>query len=100
VIAPSFADIFYNNCFKNGMLPIKLDEAAVDDLFARAAAHQGYKLTVDLQKQTIGDGFGLTLPFEVDPFRRQCLLEGLDDIGLTLAHEPEIAAYEQAHASH
>jgi 3-isopropylmalate/(R)-2-methylmalate dehydratase small subunit len=100
VIAPSFADIFYNNCFKNGLLPIKLDEAAVDDLFARTAVHRGYKLTVDLQRQTIGDGYGLVLPFEIDPFRRQCLLEGLDDIGLTLVHEPEIAAYEQAHASH
>ena len=99
LVGTSFADIFYNNCFKNGMLPIKLDEAAVDDLFARTAAHRGYQLTVDLQRQTIGDAYGLTLPFEVDPFRRQCLLEGLDDIGLTLVHEAEIAAYEQAHAS-
>ncbi len=98
VIAPSFADIFYNNCFKNGMLPIKLDEAAVDDLFARAAAHQGYRLSVDLEKQQITDDFGLSLPFEVDAFRRQCLLEGLDDIALTLKREPEIAAYERAHA--
>jgi 3-isopropylmalate/(R)-2-methylmalate dehydratase small subunit len=99
VIAPSFADIFYNNCFKNGMLPIKLDEAAIDDLFARAAAHQGYKLTVDLKEQTISDGHGLALPFEVDAFRRQCLLEGLDDIGLTLVHEAQIAAYEQTHVA-
>jgi 3-isopropylmalate/(R)-2-methylmalate dehydratase small subunit len=99
VIAPSFADIFYNNCFKNGMLPIKLDESAVNDLFARAAANPGYKLTVDLQKQTIADAHGLALPFQVDAFRRQCLLEGLDDIGLTLVHEPEIAAYERAHAA-
>jgi 3-isopropylmalate/(R)-2-methylmalate dehydratase small subunit len=99
VIAPSFADIFYNNCFKNGMLPIKLDEAAIGDLFARAAAHQGYTLTVDLQKQTISDACGLTLSFDVDPFRCKCLLEGLDDIALTLAHEPEIAAYERIHAS-
>jgi 3-isopropylmalate/(R)-2-methylmalate dehydratase small subunit len=99
VIAPSFADIFYNNCFKNGMLPIKLDEAAIDDLFVRAAAHQGYKLTVDLKKQTITDVHGLTLSFEVDPFRRQCLLEGLDDIGLTLVHESQIAAYEQSHVA-
>jgi 3-isopropylmalate/(R)-2-methylmalate dehydratase small subunit len=98
IIAPSFADIFYNNCFKNGMLPIKLDEPAVDDLFARCAAHQGYRLTVDLEKCEIADAYGLCLPFEVDTFRRQCLLQGLDDIGLTLEHEAEIAAYERAHA--
>ncbi len=66
IIAPSFADIFYNNCFKNGMLPIRLDEAAVDDLFARCAAHPGYKLTVDLEKCVISDACGLSLPFEVD----------------------------------
>jgi 3-isopropylmalate/(R)-2-methylmalate dehydratase small subunit len=99
VIAPSFADIFYNNCFKNGMLPIRLDEAAVDDLFARCAARQGYKLSVNLEKCVLTDAQGLSLPFQVDSFRRHCLLEGLDDIGLTLAHEAEIASYEQAHAS-
>lgn len=99
IIAPSFADIFYNNCFKNGMLPIKLDEAAVEDLFARAAANRGYKLTIDLKKCLITDAQGLSLSFDVDAFRRQCLLEGLDDIALTLVHEPQIAAYEQAHAS-
>jgi 3-isopropylmalate/(R)-2-methylmalate dehydratase small subunit len=98
IIAPSFADIFYNNSFKNGLLPIKLDEAAVDDLFARCAAHKGYKLTVDLQTCVISDAYGLSLPFTIDPFRRQCLLEGLDDIALTLQHEPKIAAYERAHA--
>ena len=97
IVAPSFADIFYNNCFKNGLLPIKLDEAAVDDLFARAAAHPGYKLTVDLEKCLIADAFGLSLKFEVDASRRHCLLHGLDDIGLTLEHEADIAAYEQAH---
>ena len=97
LIAPSFADIFYNNCFKNGMLPIKLDEAAVDDLFARAAAHQGYTLAVDLENSTITDAYGLTLKFEVDAFRCHCLLNGLDDIGLTMQHEPKIAAYERAH---
>jgi 3-isopropylmalate/(R)-2-methylmalate dehydratase small subunit len=97
IIAPSFADIFYNNCFKNGLLPIRVTEAAVDDLFRRAAQHPGYKLTVDLEQQQITDGFGLTLPFEVDSFRRHCLLNGLDDIGLTLAHEAKITAYEQAH---
>jgi 3-isopropylmalate/(R)-2-methylmalate dehydratase small subunit len=98
IIAPSFADIFYNNCFKNGMLPIGLDEAAVDDLFARCAASQGYKLTADLERCVISDARGLSLPFEVEAFRRQCLLQGLDDIGLTLEHEAEIAAYERAHA--
>jgi len=97
LIAPSFADIFYNNCFKNGMLPVKLDEATVDDLFARAAAHQGYALTVNLENGTITDACGLSLRFEIDAFRRHCLLNGLDDIGLTMQHEPKIAAYELAH---
>jgi 3-isopropylmalate/(R)-2-methylmalate dehydratase small subunit len=99
IIAPSFADIFYNNCFKNGMLPIRLDESAVGDLFARCAARQGYKLTVDLEKCMIADAHGLLLPFAVDANRRHCLLQGLDDIGLTLEHEPAIAAYERAHAA-
>jgi len=97
LIAPSFADIFYNNCFKNGMLPIRLDEAAVEDLFQRVEQHPGYQLTVDLESQTITDAYGLSLNFEVDPFRRHCLLNGLDDIALTLEHEEKIAAYEQAH---
>ena len=96
VLAPSFADIFYNNCFKNGMLPIKLDEAVIDDLFARVAAHPSYKLTVDLENGTITDAFGLSLKFKIDPFRRHCLLNGLDDIGLTLEHAAKIAAYEEA----
>jgi 3-isopropylmalate/(R)-2-methylmalate dehydratase small subunit len=93
VIAPSFADIFYNNCFKNGMLPIQLPEAQVDELFRRAAA-KGYQLTVDLPTQTISDSSGLKIPFEVDPFRKHCLINALDDIGLTLAHESQITAYE------
>jgi 3-isopropylmalate/(R)-2-methylmalate dehydratase small subunit len=97
LVAPSFADIFYNNCFKNGMLPIRLDEAAVEGLFARVREHPGYQLTVDLNRSTISDGFGLSLCFDVDPFRRHCLLGGLDDIGLTLEHEAKIAAYEQSH---
>ena len=97
VIAPSFADIFYNNCFKNGMLPIRLGEEQVDDLFRRVAAHAGYQLTIDLGSQTIADEHGLHLSFEVDSFRRHCLLNGLDDIGLTLAHADKIAAYETAH---
>lgn len=94
VIAPSFADIFYNNCFKNGMLPIPLDDAAVEDLFQRVAKHPGYQLTVDLNTCRITDEHGLSLPFDVDPFRRHCLLNGLDDIGLTLEHERAIQAYE------
>jgi 3-isopropylmalate/(R)-2-methylmalate dehydratase small subunit len=97
ILAPSFADIFFNNCFKNGLLPIRLEEAVIDDLFRRAAAHPGYRLTVDLDSRTIADEFGLSLGFEVDDFRRRCLLEGLDDIGLTLAHEAEIAEYERSH---
>jgi 3-isopropylmalate/(R)-2-methylmalate dehydratase small subunit len=98
VIAPSFADIFYNNCFKNGMLPIRLDEATVAELFKRAA-RPGYRLTVDLNDVTIRDDSGLKLSFEVDGFRRHCLLNGLDDIGLTLEHEDKITTYEKAHAS-
>jgi len=96
LLAPSFADIFYNNCFKNGMLPIRLDEATIDELFRRAAK-PGYKLTVDLESCTIRDDQGLNIPFDVEPFRRHCLLNGLDDIGLTLEHQDAIAAYEKAH---
>jgi len=97
VIAPSFADIFYNNCFKNAVLPIRFDDKTIDDLFARAQQHPGYQLTVDLERQSVTDAFGLRIPFEVDAFRRHCLLNGLDDISLTLQHEAEIAAYELAH---
>ena len=96
IIAPSFADIFYNNCFKNGLLPIRLDEAAVEDLFLRTQAHPGFALTVDLQECTIRDEHGLLLAFEVDGFRRHCLLDGLDDISLTLQQEDKILAYEKA----
>jgi 3-isopropylmalate/(R)-2-methylmalate dehydratase small subunit len=95
VIAPSFADIFYSNCFKNGVLPIRLSEEAVDDLFQRAS-QLGYQLTVDLNTCTITDGAGLSLPFEVEESRRFKLLRGLDDIALTLEHEAKIAAYEAA----
>jgi 3-isopropylmalate/(R)-2-methylmalate dehydratase small subunit len=94
IIAPSFADIFYNNCFKNGILPIRLEEDVVDDLFQRT--RPGYRLTVDLESNTITDEEGLAVDFEVDSFRRQCLLEGLDDIALTLAQESAIAEYEKA----
>jgi 3-isopropylmalate/(R)-2-methylmalate dehydratase small subunit len=97
IIAPSFADIFYNNCFKNGLLPIRLDEAAVEELFERSTIHPGYKLTVDLEKREIRDDYNLSFPFEVDDFRRHCLLNGLDDIGMTLEHEAKITAYELAH---
>jgi len=96
IIAPSFADIFYNNCFKNGMLPIVLPDAAVDDLFAHCAKYPGYKLTVDLNSCWLKDDHGLSLPLEVESYRRNCLLKGLDDIGLTLAHADKITAYEKA----
>ena len=95
LIAPSFADIFYNNCFKNGILPVTLPEAQVDELFKRVEAQEGYSLTADLHAQTITDATGLTCKFEIDPYRKHVLLEGLDDIGLTLKHEPDISAFEQ-----
>jgi len=97
VIAASFADIFYNNCFKNSVLPIRLDEAAVERIFQTAAAHPGYELNVDLEQQTITDDHGLALTFELDAFRRECLLKGLDDIARTLEMEDKISAYEAAH---
>jgi 3-isopropylmalate/(R)-2-methylmalate dehydratase small subunit len=95
VIAPSFADIFYNNCFKNGILPIRLSEDQVDTIFQRVRATPGYRLRVDLDKQTITSADGIRYPFEVEAFRRDCLLNGLDDIGLTLQHEDKITRYEQ-----
>jgi len=98
IIAPSFADIFYNNCFKNGILPIKLSEEQVEELFRRTAANEGYQLTVDLENKTISDNMGLNISFDLDEHRRQFLLLGLDDIGLTLQHEALIAAYEAKHA--
>jgi len=98
VIAPSFADIFYNNCFKNGILPVKLSEEQVEELFQRTAKHEGYKLTVDLENKRITDEHGLSIEFDLDEHRRQFLLLGLDDIGLTLQHEDKIAAYEAKHA--
>lgn len=98
VIAPSYADIFYNNCFKNGILPIKLSEEQVEDLFQRTAKYDGYKLNVDLENKTLSDDYGLNLAFELDEHRRQFLLQGLDDIGLTLHHADLIAAYEEKRA--
>ncbi len=95
LIAPSFADIFQNNCFKNGILPVTLAENVVEELFQRAQGIERYRVTVDLANQTISDRAGLKVPFEIDPFRRHCLLKGLDDIGLTLQHEDDIAAYEK-----
>jgi len=98
VIAPSFADIFYNNCFKNGILPIALSEEQVQDLFARTAEHEGYRLNVDLENKVLTDDHGLRIEFDLDEHRRQFLLQGLDDIGLTLKHEDEISAYEAKRA--
>ncbi|MCR9293373.1 MAG: 3-isopropylmalate dehydratase small subunit [bacterium] len=97
VLAPSFADIFFNNCFKNGVLPIRLSESEIDDIFTRASEHSPYRLTVDLETCRITDEHGLALEFEVQPFRRHCLLNGLDDIALTLEHEAKITEYEESH---
>ncbi len=94
ILAPSFADIFYNNCFKNGIMPVTLPEEQVNELLRRAESPSGLILTVDLEAQAVSDGQGLTFPFTVEPFRRHCLLHGLDDIGLSLQHSDEIAAYE------
>ena len=95
IIAPSFADIFFNNCFKNGILPIVLSEAQVDQLFSEVEANEGYQLSVDLEAQTVTTPSGEAFSFEVGPFRKHCLLNGLDDIGLTLQHVDEIKAYEE-----
>lgn len=94
IIAPSYADIFYNNCFKNGLLPIVLSEEQVERLFAETAAHEGYRLQVDLPAQTVTTPSGEVFGFEVDEFRKHCLVNGLDEIGLTLEHADDIAAYE------
>jgi len=94
LIAPSFADIFFNNCFKNGLLPIVQDAAIVERLFKDVAANPGYRLTIDLAAQTITEPNGNILRFDVDPFRKHCLLNGLDDIGLTLQYIDAIKAYE------
>ncbi len=94
LIAPSYADIFFNNCFKNGLLPIALPEAVVARLFDDVAAFPGYKLTIDLGRQVVVKPDGTELPFEVEPFRKHCLLNGLDDIGLTLQHADTIRSFE------
>ena len=94
LIAPSFADIFFNNCFKNGLLPIALPEGIVDQLFDEVAAFPGYELTIDLPRQVVVRPQGEEIPFEVNAFRKYCLLHGLDDIGLTLRHADKIREYE------
>jgi 3-isopropylmalate/(R)-2-methylmalate dehydratase small subunit len=94
IIAPSFADIFFNNCFKNGLLPIVLPEATVAQLFDEVYAFPGYELTVDLDRQLVQRPNGDGIPFDVAPFRRYCLLNGFDDIGLTLRHKDKIQAFE------
>ena len=95
IIAPSYADIFFNNCFKNGMLPVILKGEEVAQLFTEVEANPGYQVTVDLAAQTVSTPSGKSFHFEVDAFRKHCLLNGLDEIGLTLQREAEITAYEQ-----
>jgi len=94
IVAPSYADIFFNNCFKNGILPIVLDAETVDQLFKETDAQEDYALTVDLEKQVITKPDGAEITFDVDDFRKHCLINGLDDIGLTLQHVDDIKAYE------
>ena len=98
ILAPSYADIFYNNCFKNGILPATLANDQIEELFRRAEREEGYSLTADLPNQTVTDRHGLRYSFEIKPFRKEVLLKGLDEIGISLQHDAEIAAYEKAHA--
>jgi 3-isopropylmalate/(R)-2-methylmalate dehydratase small subunit len=95
IIASSFADIFANNCTKNGLLPVVLSEEEVDILLKSASSRAGYELTIDLENREVRDNDGFTASFHISDFQRHCLLEGLDDIALTLKHEPEISAFEQ-----
>ncbi len=97
VIAPSFADIFANNCSKNGVLTVVLTEKEVEEIVRRATEHPNYQLTLELEQCKVQDDIGFSASFQIDGFTRHCLLEGLDDIGLTLQHEPEITAYEFRH---
>ena len=99
ILAPSYADIFYNNCFKNGILPAELTEAQIEELFQRTEKEEGYKLTVDLPSQTVKDNHGLEYKFEIAPSRKEVLLKGLDDIGTSLLHADSIDTYEKAHAA-
>ena len=94
VIAPSFADIFYNNCLKNGVLPIVVDETIVEEMLAQVAATPGFELKIDLPTQTVTTPAGAVLEFAIEPFKKHCLLNGLDEIGLTLQHSEDIRAYE------
>jgi 3-isopropylmalate/(R)-2-methylmalate dehydratase small subunit len=94
ILAPSFADIFFNNCFKNGLLPIVLPESAIARLFDEVYAFPGYQLVVDLPRQVVVKPDGAELPFDIEPFRKECLIGGLDEIGLTLQHTDKIRAYE------
>lgn len=95
ILAPSFADIFFNNCFKNGILPIVLNDAIIDQLFVAAKGERALELTVDLSCQQLRMADGETISFAIDPFRKHCLIQGLDDVGLTLQHVDEIRAYEE-----
>ena len=99
ILAPSYADIFYNNCFKNGILPAILEESDIDELFKRAEADRSYALAVDLPNETVSDNKGLTVSFEIAPSRKEVLLKGLDDIGTSLRHVSAIDAYEKTHAA-
>src|SRR5499433_1026553 len=99
ILAPSYADIFYNNCFKNGILPATLSEEQIEELFQRTEKEEGYSLTVDLPSQTVKDSHGLKYKFEIVPSRKEVLLKGLDDIGTSLQYEVKITAYERAHAA-
>ncbi len=99
IISPSYADIFYNNCFKNGMLPIVLSPKEVDEIFEYIEKNPGAKLEIDLEKQIVKSGNGKNYSFEVDSFRKECLLKGLDDIGLTLIHESKITSFEKKRRS-
>lgn len=94
VIAPSFADIFFNNCFKSGLLPIVMKASIVDQLFEELKQHEDYQLSIDLENQIVSNSAGVQIPFEVDEFRKYCLLNGLDDIGLTLQHAQQIQSFE------
>ena len=96
MLAPSFADIFYNNCFNNGMLPIVLPPETIDELFTQTRANEGYELSIDLVEQKILKPDGSTIAFDIDAFKKHCLLNGLDQIGLTLEHEAKITDYEIA----
>ena len=97
ILAPSFADIFYNNCFNNGLLPILTPNEIVEQLLKEVRAQEGYRLVVDLEAQTLTTPSGKSIAFQIDPFKKHCLLNGLDQIGLTLLHEDEISRYEKAH---